>query len=123
MRTLTLVAIMFPASSFSNLKCAGECTCTGNPDDDRSWICRDFACVDPSAPCVDDDSITIEMADNCRVRGIGDGYCDIDNNNEICSEFSFDPPSLLFFLVMLPQHRSAAKGTLCIVSIAGDEEG
>ncbi|CAM9833917.1 unnamed protein product, partial [Ectocarpus sp. 12 AP-2014] len=41
-----------------------ECTCEGNEDDD--WHCRSFACIDPDAPCVDDDSVTVDMIENCR---------------------------------------------------------
>ncbi|CAB1110126.1 unnamed protein product [Ectocarpus sp. CCAP 1310/34] len=61
----------------------------GNPrGDDDDWLCSKdgsgFACIDPDAPCVDDDDITIEMAQICATLGLGDGWCDQDNNNEIC---------------------------------------
>ncbi|CAM9387680.1 unnamed protein product, partial [Hapterophycus canaliculatus] len=66
-----------------------ECTCTfddtnGN-DDYRCGRYNDFACVDPSAPCVDDDSVTIDMIDNCFAGGIGNGYCDDSNNKPECA--------------------------------------
>ncbi len=42
-----------------------------------SWLCSangsGFACVDPSAECVDDDDVTIAMVENCGyVQGIGE---------------------------------------------------
>ena len=34
--------------------------------------CTMFACIDPSAECVDDDDITVEMVENCGyIDGIG----------------------------------------------------
>ena len=47
-----------------------ECTCdVGENGDDYSGGrysgCNEFACIDPEAPCVDDDSITIDMVENC----------------------------------------------------------
>ncbi|CAM9104677.1 unnamed protein product, partial [Hapterophycus canaliculatus] len=62
-----------------------ECTCVTPYDDD--YFCNQdrFACVDPEAPCVDDDDVTIEMIDACGdVQSVGNGYCDAENNNEIC---------------------------------------
>lgn len=52
-------------------------------DDDA---CRsNFACVDPSAPCVDDDSVTVDMLEKCDwAPGIGDGYCSAENNTPEC---------------------------------------
>ena len=41
-----------------------ECTCEG--------ACEFFACIDPSAPCVDDDDVTIVEVENCGyVSAIG----------------------------------------------------
>ena len=52
-----------------------ECTCevTGPYDDDDAPCGRfaGFACVDPMAPCVDDDSVTIDMFDICQIQEIG----------------------------------------------------
>ncbi|CAN0298091.1 unnamed protein product, partial [Ectocarpus fasciculatus] len=60
-----------------------SCTCENEFDDD--WGCTQFACVDPLAACVGDDDITIDMFENCRyVLGVGDGWCDEGNNNELC---------------------------------------
>lgn len=44
-----------------------------------------FACIDPEAPCVDDDDITVDMLESCgHVTLIGDGECHDDNNKEEC---------------------------------------
>eukprot|EP00752_Nemacystus_decipiens_P018348 g16460.t1 len=64
-----------------------ECTCQSEADDDRR--CNDsfneYACVDPAAPCVDDDDITIDIVENCDYpQGIGNGWCDLGNNNAAC---------------------------------------
>ena len=43
-----------------------SCTCV----DTRDFDCgggRGFRCIDPAAPCVDDDDVTIEQAENCRI--------------------------------------------------------
>ncbi|CAM9566132.1 unnamed protein product, partial [Ectocarpus sp. 4 AP-2014] len=65
-----------------------ECTCQNPWGDDDDWICSPsgsgFACIDPAASCVDDDDITADMVENCDTSDLGDGYCDQDNNNEIC---------------------------------------
>lgn len=53
---------------------------------DDDYRCSQFACVDPSAPCVDDDSVTVDMIGNCYTGAIGDGWCDEYNNNENCGE-------------------------------------
>ncbi|CAM9132154.1 unnamed protein product [Ectocarpus sp. 13 AM-2016] len=62
-----------------------ECTCKSHQDD--NWACRDqFACIDPNAPCVDDDSVTVDMLENCGwAPGIGDGYCSEDLNTPECA--------------------------------------
>ncbi|CAM9608575.1 unnamed protein product, partial [Ectocarpus fasciculatus] len=61
-----------------------ECTCVSRWDDD--WSCSNYnACIDPDAPCVNDDDITVDMVENCGyVRYVGDGWCDDYNNNELC---------------------------------------
>lgn len=47
----------------------------------------DFVCVDPNAPCVEDDDITVDMLENCgSVEDIGDGYCSNDLNTEECGK-------------------------------------
>ncbi|CBJ33705.1 conserved unknown protein [Ectocarpus siliculosus] len=67
-----------------------ECTCEVPTDDD--WdndlyvACGEgFACIDPSAPCVNDDDITVDVDESCDAVGMGDGYCDMDNNNAACA--------------------------------------
>lgn len=55
-------------------------------DDYRCSEYSGFACVDPSAPCVDDDSVTVDMIDNCYAGAIGDGWCDDGNNKEVCGK-------------------------------------
>lgn len=59
---------------------------------DDDYVCNEsfasFACIDPDAPCVDDDDITIDIVENCGdVGSIGNGYCDDDLNRPECSEF------------------------------------
>lgn len=65
-----------------------ECTCdpTKNfwDDDGACGQWAGFACIDPAAPCVDDDSVTIDMPDNCSGSSMGNGYCDDDYNNPEC---------------------------------------
>lgn len=48
-----------------------ECTCESlwelNDDerDARAFGCTEFACIDPEAPCVDDDFITVDKIEEC----------------------------------------------------------
>ena len=47
-----------------------QCTCevdtSSSEFSDGRWSgCNEFACIDPAAPCVDDDSITVDMLDKC----------------------------------------------------------
>ncbi|CAN0450191.1 unnamed protein product, partial [Ectocarpus fasciculatus] len=37
------------------------CSCTCDSSGDDTDVCTRFACVDASAPCVDDDDITVEI--------------------------------------------------------------
>eukprot|EP00903_Cladosiphon_okamuranus_P008223 g7916.t1 len=78
----------------NNAECAYDggdcCSCTcdsaapGADDDDACQY--GFACVDPSAPCVNDDDITVDMLENCNwVMGIGNGYCDMEMNTPECN--------------------------------------
>ncbi|CAM9523721.1 unnamed protein product [Scytosiphon promiscuus] len=65
-----------------------ECTCVGDGlgyDDFHCSQYSGFACIDPSAPCVDDDSVTVDMIDECYAGQIGDGWCDDYNNKEECA--------------------------------------
>lgn len=57
---------------------------------DDDYACYSFACIDPDAACVNDDDITVDMFENCGyVLGIGNGYCDENNNTEECGRFPF----------------------------------
>ena len=79
-----------------------QCTCVstdlftcGNEDDGG------FACIDPSAECVDDDDFTDPyygdddefsvsfFFDPCAEEFMGDGDCDASNNNEECGGSTF----------------------------------
>ncbi|CAM9891772.1 unnamed protein product, partial [Pylaiella littoralis] len=66
-----------------------ECTCDPTKnfwDDDGAcgrWSL--FACIDPAAECVDDDSVTADMIDICSTGNIGDGYCSPSNNSPECA--------------------------------------
>lgn len=71
-----------------------ECTCV----DSEEHTCGDlveggFACIDPNAPCADVHEFFFPAADDfegsmtfssCEDAFIGDGFCDIDNNNSEC---------------------------------------
>ncbi|CAM9555644.1 unnamed protein product, partial [Hapterophycus canaliculatus] len=58
------------------------CTC-----ESAEFSCGDFACVDPDAPCVDDDDITIAVAENCgSPSDIGNGVCEQYNNKAECGK-------------------------------------
>eukprot|EP00903_Cladosiphon_okamuranus_P014618 g13556.t1 len=63
-----------------------QCTCDPGDDEDDDYKCREgFQCIDPAAPCVADDDITVEKVENCGyVEGIGNGFCDTENNNALC---------------------------------------
>lgn len=69
------------------------------------YTCGDyggFACLDPSAPCVDDDDVTLlpgyddesldpnaSTASSCYRDWFSDGDCDLRNNNKDCGESIF----------------------------------
>ena len=60
------------------------CECTRIDDDDGSYSSFSL-CVDPTADCYDPTAVT--LMSNCSdgdIRVIGDGKCDIENNNENC---------------------------------------
>ncbi|CAM9732913.1 unnamed protein product, partial [Hapterophycus canaliculatus] len=49
-----------------------ECTCVNGQvytddysDYSYSSCANNFACIDPAAPCVDDDDITIDLPESC----------------------------------------------------------
>ncbi|CAN0549726.1 unnamed protein product, partial [Ectocarpus sp. 12 AP-2014] len=64
-----------------------ECTCVSSEDDEDSCSKTTFACIDPTARCVDDDDVTV-MVKSCLVSSLGDSLCDHANNNEICGKYS-----------------------------------
>ncbi|CAN0376865.1 unnamed protein product [Pylaiella littoralis] len=66
-----------------------SCTCkvpeTEWDDFFDDYYCSFFACIDPEAACAEDDDYTVDMVRNCNPRGMGNGYCDEQNNNELCN--------------------------------------
>ncbi|CAM9621229.1 unnamed protein product, partial [Laminaria digitata] len=81
-----------PVTGYDGGDCC-ECTCV----DTVEYTCSDhgsrgssFACVDPSALCVDDDDVTAVRTDDdwsdstCMLEYASDGYCDLANNTEEC---------------------------------------
>lgn len=50
------------------------CECTCNPTDGGCGRWPGFACIDPMAPCVDDDVVTAEMIDICNAIDIGKAH-------------------------------------------------
>lgn len=66
--------------------CPCTCKLPNYPWDDY-YSCKQFACIDPKAQCVDDDDVTIDKLDSCEVvEGIGNGYCNRGNNKPECGE-------------------------------------
>lgn len=77
------------ASAYDGGDCC-ECTC----ENTLSYTCGDsvYACIDPSATCVDDDDVetftyinpgyTTEFS--CNTGWLSDGLCDLINNIEDC---------------------------------------
>lgn len=68
-----------------------ECTCVSGTVFDCGF--GGYACLDPSAPCVDDDDVTTLLDDSnqettlgCIPGYVSDGDCDESNNNEVCGE-------------------------------------
>lgn len=64
-----------------------SCTCDSSGAGDGTHVCERFACVDASAPCVDDDDITVDILEICAgAVGLGDGRCAIETNIPECRE-------------------------------------
>ncbi|CAN0178900.1 unnamed protein product, partial [Ectocarpus sp. 4 AP-2014] len=61
-----------------------ECTCVVSTSWSTESGCTEFACIDPMAPCADDDDITADAVESCIIEYLGDGICDASNNFEIC---------------------------------------
>ena len=88
------IVVFHRASDYDGGDCC-ECTCVSTVD----YTCGThhhggYACLDPSAPCVDDDDITTlpdyeytsasQSTSTCFEAVLGDGDCDPINNNEDC---------------------------------------
>ncbi len=61
------------------------CSCTCDPN--GYYDCGEFGydCIDPEAACVDDDDgVTENVASSCVPAFSSNGFCDPDNNNELC---------------------------------------
>ena len=66
-----LVPQNVPECNYDGGDCC-SCTCEDTPNQ-RCGEYGGFACVDPSATCVDDDDITVDMLDVCdSVGAIGE---------------------------------------------------
>ncbi|CAM9269151.1 unnamed protein product [Pylaiella littoralis] len=65
--------------------CSCTCDAENNVYDNDDFVCTEFACLDPDAPCADDDDITPELAEACGyLFGFRNGYCEPQNNNAGC---------------------------------------
>lgn len=71
------------------------CSCTCVPPEevngfgDFQGCDSGFACVDPEAPRVDDDDITVDVVEECEFTvNVGDGFCQLDLNTPACSELT-----------------------------------
>ncbi|CAN0142722.1 unnamed protein product, partial [Laminaria digitata] len=73
-----------PLSDYDGGDCC-ECTCVSN-DRYECGAYGGFACIDPSAPCADDDDWTTvpTFGSSCLDHFIRDSHCDPSNNNEEC---------------------------------------
>lgn len=79
-----------------------ECTCVSTDD----YTCGDnggFSCLDPSAPCVNDDDVTSLPSSErfCINEFIGDGDCDEGNNYSECGKLPLQA-NKLFWLSRKP---------------------
>ncbi|CAM9166931.1 unnamed protein product, partial [Hapterophycus canaliculatus] len=63
-----------------------SCTCDESRASDNGNTCGDngYQCIDPSAECVDDDDIESATVETCYLAGVGNGFCDAQNNVELC---------------------------------------
>lgn len=82
-------ALRGPRCSQNRAECAYDggdcCECTCDDSDGNCSRYSNFACIDPEAPCVDDDSFTADMIENCgSPSNFGDGWCHEENNTEEC---------------------------------------
>ena len=72
-----------------------SCTCVPQPRTDDYFYyttgddyhgCESFSCIDPDAPCVSDDDITVDLLETCDTVSMSDARCDEHNNTPECSE-------------------------------------
>ena len=64
------MSIFFGLEGYDGGDC---CSCTCQVDSFGSGCDDGFACIDPEAPCVDDDDVTVDMVENCEtIAGIGE---------------------------------------------------
>lgn len=133
---------LVPANSaaFSRTSWAGydggdccECTCVS-----AAYTCGDsthggYACIDPSAACVDDDDATFlppteDFSDTlttstrtsspCVTEFVGDGDCDRINNCEECGELRFWRYIYIFFPAVAVSNALAVSVVLLRVLLA-----
>ena len=100
-----LPSLCLPNLGYDGGDCC-ECTCE-RPEttiidayySESYAFCGDgFACIDPSAPCVNDDDITTGIVDACDTVQMGDAYCD-EQNVRVC--FAVRREAGLFLLVVI----------------------
>lgn len=88
------------------------CACTSQATADRTCGPTGFMCIDPEAPCIDDDFFTVDMLENCFPLSIGNGYCDLDNNNEECGKSLLSESSGNLFRQCIPLRQERVAPTL-----------
>jgi len=60
-----------PCQDFDGGDCC-ECTCVAPDEGTACGTWTGFACVDPLAPCVDDDLVTVDMIGDCWISSLGE---------------------------------------------------
>lgn len=68
---------MFQECGYDGGDCC-ECDCVAS----SGYACESFNCVDLASDCVDSMAVTYPTCSG-TVNYIGDGYCDLENNNEV----------------------------------------
>ncbi|CAB1108035.1 unnamed protein product [Ectocarpus sp. CCAP 1310/34] len=119
-------------SLLNNEECAYDggdcCECTCDPSRypwyDSGEGCQTgmyggFACIDPDAPCVDDDIVTVEMMDLCYTGQIGNGYCDDVNNSPECGMIC-DAPRVKFICTVFRLQKRDRTFSMLLYSCAYD---
>lgn len=80
-RYILLAALLLLRCCYRSSGDCCECTCVST-----HFFCGfhyEFSCIDPTSGCVD--PMTAEYP-NCTAyfAWMGDGYCDVEHNNELC---------------------------------------